>query len=80
MKTAKLMNRFIALSASAITVALSATAAADAAVCTEQYAPVCGRIGSVIKTYPNICFAHADGAKVIAEGPCRADSGRKTPK
>lgn len=42
-------------------------------VCTEQYLPVCGRIGRVIKTYPNACYAHAAGAKVIAQGPCQAD-------
>jgi hypothetical protein len=40
-------------------------------VCTEQYAPVCGEKGSVRKTYSNACFAAADGATVIAAGPCR---------
>jgi hypothetical protein len=80
MKVAKLMHRLIVLSAFAMAVALIAASTADAAVCTEQYAPVCGRIGSVIKTYPNKCFARADGARVIAEGPCRSDSGHKTPK
>ena len=40
-------------------------------VCTQQYAPVCGEINGVTKTYSNACFAAADGAKVIAEGPCR---------
>ncbi|MGH7024442.1 MAG: hypothetical protein ACREEB_12765 [Caulobacteraceae bacterium] len=39
-------------------------------VCTEQYAPVCGQIGSVLKTYSNACFARAAGAKIIASGPC----------
>ncbi len=39
-------------------------------VCTEQYAPVCGRINGVLKTYSNQCFARADGADVIAQGPC----------
>ncbi len=41
------------------------------AVCTQQYAPVCGELNGVTKTYPNACFAAADGAKVIAKGPCR---------
>ncbi len=36
-------------------------------VCTEQYAPVCGRINGVLKTYSNQCFARADGADVIAQ-------------
>ena len=40
-------------------------------VCTEQYAPVCGEKNGVTKTYSNACFATADGAKVIAQGPCR---------
>jgi Kazal-type serine protease inhibitor domain len=41
-------------------------------VCTEQYLPVCGRVGDVDKTYSNACFARADGAAVIAQGPCAA--------
>ena len=40
-------------------------------VCTQQYAPVCGELNGVSKTYSNACFAAADGAKVIAQGPCR---------
>jgi hypothetical protein len=40
-------------------------------VCTEQYAPVCGELNGVSKTYSNACFAAADGAKIIAQGPCR---------
>jgi Kazal-type serine protease inhibitor domain len=40
-------------------------------VCTQQYAPVCGEMNGVTKTYSNACFAAADGAKVIAQGPCR---------
>jgi Kazal-type serine protease inhibitor-like protein len=40
-------------------------------VCTEQYAPVCGRVNNVIKTYSNACYARADGAEVIAQGPCK---------
>lgn len=39
-------------------------------VCTEQYAPVCGRLNNAIKTYPNQCYARAAGAEVIAQGPC----------
>jgi hypothetical protein len=39
-------------------------------VCTEQYAPVCGRLNNVIMTYSNQCYARAAGADVIAHGPC----------
>jgi hypothetical protein len=39
-------------------------------VCTEQYAPVCGRINRVLRTYSNQCFARAGGADGIAQGPC----------
>ena len=49
-------------------------------VCTEQFAPVCGRIGTVQKTYSNACFARADGATVIAEGPCAGGGSTQTPK
>lgn len=41
-------------------------------VCTEQYAPVCGQIGTSSKTYSNACFAKAAGAKVTADGECKA--------
>lgn len=39
-------------------------------VCTEQYEPVCGRIHGIRKTYSNRCFARADGASIVAPGPC----------
>jgi len=39
-------------------------------VCTEQYLPVCGRLDNVVKTYSNQCHARAEGAEVIAQGPC----------
>jgi len=39
-------------------------------VCTEQYQPVCGRINGVLKTYSNQCYARADGADIVAQGPC----------
>jgi hypothetical protein len=75
------MRRFTILSAWAAAIPLiAASAAANAAVCTEQYAPVCARAGSIAKTYSNRCFAHAEGAKVIAEGACRSASGGKIPK
>jgi hypothetical protein len=39
-------------------------------VCTEQYAPVCGRIGNVTRTFSNACYANAAGAEIVAQGPC----------
>jgi hypothetical protein len=39
-------------------------------VCTQQYAPVCGRLNGLTTTYPNRCFARLAGAEVIADGPC----------
>ncbi len=48
-------------------------------VCTEQYLPVCGRLNTVVRTYPNQCYARAAGAEVIAQGPCsdtRLPAGR----
>ncbi len=43
-------------------------------VCTEQYAPVCGQMGNVRKTYSNVCFARAAGAKIVADGQCTTGS------
>ena len=47
-------------------------------VCTEQYAPVCGRHDGRTATYPNACFARAAGATVVADGPC-ADAPVRRP-
>jgi hypothetical protein len=49
-------------------------------VCTEQYAPVCGRIEGVLKTYSNQCYARADGAEVIAQGPCAGSAVAPGPR
>ena len=38
--------------------------------CTENYDPVCGSKDGAQKTYSNACFAHADDAKVVADGEC----------
>lgn len=43
-------------------------------VCTQEYAPVCARLGGNTTTYSNQCFARAAGAEVIAQGPCAANS------
>jgi hypothetical protein len=40
--------------------------------CIEIYAPVCGEIKGVKKTYSNSCFARAAGAKIVGQGPCAA--------
>jgi hypothetical protein len=47
-------------------------------VCTEQYAPVCGRLGKLVRTYPNACFARTAGAELIAQGAC-ADTSSGNP-
>jgi len=51
-------------------IAASDTPAKRHTVCIEVYLPVCGKKGNVTKTYSNACFAKADGAKVVAQGPC----------
>jgi Kazal-type serine protease inhibitor domain len=76
---ARLAVQCAILSAGVLTIPLIVASAARAAVCTEQYAPVCGQVGRVTKTYSNSCFARADGAKVIAHGPCGARSHRMSP-
>jgi hypothetical protein len=39
-------------------------------VCTEQYVPVCGRVGTRLRSYSNACFARLAGAAVVAGGQC----------
>ncbi|RCS25898.1 protease inhibitor [Phyllobacterium salinisoli] len=39
--------------------------------CTKEYAPVCGRRGRSIQTFPNSCEAERGGYRVIDRGPCR---------
>jgi hypothetical protein len=48
--------------------------------CTEQYDPVCGRLGDVSKTYSNACFARMAGATVVTVGPCSDDKAGPSPK
>jgi hypothetical protein len=38
--------------------------------CTLNYLPVCAKRHGVVRTYSNACGATADGAKVVANGPC----------
>jgi hypothetical protein len=38
--------------------------------CTQEYAPVCGRIGEGSMTYSNACVANAANAEIVASGPC----------
>jgi hypothetical protein len=38
--------------------------------CTLNYLPVCAKRHGVVRTYSNACGAMADGAKVVADGPC----------
>ncbi len=39
-------------------------------VCTMEYAPVCGDLGSVKKTYGNKCMMEGAGAKYLYSGEC----------
>jgi hypothetical protein len=39
--------------------------------CTEQYEPVCGRIGDKFQIYSNACFARAAGASIVHDGTCK---------
>jgi Kazal-type serine protease inhibitor domain len=48
--------------------------------CTEQYAPVCGRVGAEYKTYSNSCLARAAGAKIVQDGRCPIGRMRQSPE
>jgi hypothetical protein len=39
-------------------------------VCPQNYAPVCARQGSVIRTFSNECIADGSGFQIIGDGPC----------
>jgi hypothetical protein len=54
--------------------------ASHAIVCTEQYLPVCGRVGGTHRTYSNACFARAAGAEIVAPGPCGPSGPREPPQ
>lgn len=41
-------------------------------ICTEQYDPVCGRIGDEYRMYSNACFARAAGARIVYDRPCNS--------
>jgi hypothetical protein len=40
-------------------------------VCTQEFAPVCGRRGSQQRTFDNSCLARASGFQVMHRGQCR---------
>lgn len=42
--------------------------------CPRIYAPVCGRVGRVERTYVNDCEAERAGARAIRRGECREDA------
>jgi hypothetical protein len=39
--------------------------------CTLNYLPVCAKKHGVVRTYSNACGAKAEGARVVADGPCQ---------
>ncbi|WP_425437256.1 hypothetical protein [Novosphingobium guangzhouense] len=41
------------------------------AMCTREYAPVCGEKRERRQTFSNACMARADGYRVIGQGECR---------
>lgn len=42
----------------------------DSSFCTREYAPVCGRRGDRLRTFPNACEARAADYFIIDNGPC----------
>jgi Kazal-type serine protease inhibitor domain len=40
-------------------------------VCTQEYAPVCGRLSDIVRTFSNRCMAEGSGFRVIGNGVCR---------
>lgn len=41
------------------------------AMCTREYAPVCGQRGNDSRTFGNACMARADGYRIVGQGECR---------
>jgi hypothetical protein len=48
--------------------------------CTEQYEPVCGRLGEAYKIYSNACFARMAGASIVTDKTCPDDKSTPSPK
>lgn len=40
--------------------------------CTREYAPVCARQGSRLKTFPNSCEAGRSGYRIVSGGQCQS--------
>jgi hypothetical protein len=49
-------------------------------ICTQEYAPVCGERRGELQTYGNSCIARAEGARIVYDGECRRESGRRPPQ
>ena len=45
-------------------------AGGDQQFCTREYAPVCARRGSNVRTFPNQCEAEGAGYRVVSDRPC----------
>ena len=39
-------------------------------ICTQEYAPVCARQGSILRTFPNGCMAEGSGFQIISDVGC----------
>jgi hypothetical protein len=70
---------FVLLTASACTVAVEQhPVPARAHACTNEFAPVCARRGSELRTFTNSCLARASGFQLMYRGQCSV-SGRPVP-
>jgi Kazal-type serine protease inhibitor domain len=50
---------------------------ADSAICTREYAPVCGEYKGEKKTYPTRCVMKNAKAKWLSDGACPAPTTAK---
>jgi hypothetical protein len=61
----------ILLSSAVVALGLWSIPAAQAQICTREYAPVCGQIaGQTPQTFPNRCVLDGAQARFIAQGEC----------
>lgn len=67
----KQTSLYTLLSSAVVALGLWSIPAAQAQVCTREYAPVCGQIaGQAAQTFPNRCVLDNAQARYIAQGEC----------